>query len=167
MLPQDQGNNVLLYWSGHGRNVNHGGTDELVWRETQAGNGMTATLLHETMEQMRYRKVFTIVEPCYSEGVILPLHGLTGVLAMSGASGDEQSWAENWNHGLGRYGTWMYDRFTKNVVDFLMEKPTAPFRDFYLYCMQNTIGSHVKLVNADFFGNLYTQNPEEFIKYKQ
>ena len=167
VLPQDQGNNVLLYWSGHGRNVNHGGTDELVWRETQAGNGMTATLLRETMEQMRYRKVFTIVEPCYSEGVILPLHGLTGVLAMSGASGDEQSWAENWNHGLGRYGTWMYDRFTKNVVDFLMEKPTAPFRDFYLYCMQNTIGSHVKLVNADFFGNLYTQNPEEFIKYKQ
>ena len=161
VLPQDQGNNVLLYWSGHGRNVNHGGTDELVWRETQAGNGMTATLLRETMEQMRYRKVFTIVEPCYSEGVILPLHGLTGVLAMSGASGDEQSWAENWNHGLGRYGTWMYDRFTKNVVDFLMEKPTAPFRDFYLYCMQNTIGSHVKLVNADFFGNLYTQNPEE------
>ena len=26
---------------------------------------------------------------------------------------------------------------------------------------------NVKLVNADFFGNLYTQNPEEFIKYKQ
>lgn len=166
VLPQDEGNNVLLYWSGHGRNVKHGGTDELVWRETGAGNGMTATLLRETMEQMRYRKLFTIVEPCYSEGVILPLHGLTGVLAMSGASGDEQSWAENWNHGLGRYGTWMYDRFTKNVVDFLMENPTAPFRDFYLYCMQNTIGSHVKLVNADFFGNLYTANPQEFIKYK-
>ena len=166
VLPQDEGNNVLLYWSGHGRNVKHGGTDELVWRETGTGNGMTATLLRETMEQMRYRKIFTIVEPCYSEGVILPLHGLTGVLAMSGASGDEQSWAENWNHGLGRYGTWMYDRFTKNVVDFLMENPTAPFRDFYLYCMQNTIGSHVKLVNADFFGNLYTANPQEFIKYK-
>lgn len=167
VLPQDQGNNVLLYWSGHGRNVNHGGTDELVWRGTQAGNGMTAALLRETMEQMRFRKVFTIVEPCYSEGVILPLHGLRGVLAMSGASGDEQSWAENWNHGLGRYGTWMYDRFTKNVVNFLMEKPTAAFRDFYLYCMQNTIGSHVKLVNADFFDNLYTATPQEFTKYKK
>ena len=164
VLPQDAGHNVLLYWSGHGRNVLNSGTDELVWRETGAGSGMTAQLLRQTFEQMDYRKVLTIVEPCYSEGVISPLHGLTGVLAMSGASGNEQSWAENWNSGLGRYGTWMYDRFTRNVVNFLSENPAAPFRDFYLYCMQNTIGSHVKLVNADYFDNLYTANAAEFIK---
>ena len=166
VLPQDEGNNVLLYWSGHGRNVRHGGTDELVWRETVAGNGMTASLLRQTIEQMNYRKILTIVEPCYSEGVIQPLHGLTGVLAMSGASGDEQSWAENWNAVLGRYGTWMYDRFTRNVVNYLTANPTASYRDFYLYCMQNTIGSHVKLVNAEFFGNLYSTTPEEFVVYK-
>ena len=166
VLPQDEGINVLLYWSGHGRNVRHGGTDELVWRETGAGNGMTASLLRQTVEQMSYRKMLTIVEPCYSEGVIQPLQGLTGVLAMSGASGDEQSWAENWNAVLGRYGTWMYDRFTRNVVNYLTANPTASYRDFYLYCMQNTIGSHVKLVNAEFFGNLYSTTPEEFVVYK-
>lgn len=166
VLPQDEGINVLLYWSGHGRNVRHGGTDELVWRETGAGNGMTASLLRQTVEQMNYRKILTIVEPCYSEGVILPLHGLTGVLAMAGASGDEQSWAENWSAVLGRYGTWMYDRFTRNVVNYLTANPTASYRDFYLYCMQNTIGSHVKLVNAEFFGNLYSTTPEEFVVNK-
>lgn len=165
VLPQNEGINVLLYWSGHGRNVRHGGTDELVWRETVAGNGMTASLLRQTIEQMNYRKILTIVEPCYSEGVIQPLQGLTGVLAMSGASGDEQSWAENWNAVLGRYGTWMYDRFTRNVVNYLTANPTASYRDFYLYCMQNTIGSHVKLVNAEFFGNLYSTTPEEFVVY--
>ena len=162
VLPQDEGLNILLYWSGHGRNVSHGGTDELVWRETGAGLGMTASLLRQTVEQMSFRKLLAIVEPCYSEGVILPLQGLTGVLAMSGASGDEQSWAENWNPILGRYGTWMYDRFTRNVVNFLTDNPTASYRDFYLYCMQNTIGSHVKLVNAGRFGNLYRTGPGEF-----
>lgn len=165
VLPQDEGANILIYWSGHGRNVNHGGIDELVWRETAAGNGMTAPLLRQTAEQMSYRKILAIVEPCYSEGVIKPLHGLTGVLAMAGASGDEQSWAENWSAVLGRYGTWMYDRFTRNVVNYLTANPTASYRDFYLYCMQNTIGSHVKLVNAEFFGNLYSTTPEEFVVY--
>lgn len=163
VLPQGEGHNVLLYWSGHGRNMFHGGTDELVWRDAAPGSGMTGELLRQTVEQMSYRKILTIMEPCYSEGVIISLYGLTGVLAMSGASGDEQSWAENWNHGLGRYGTWMYDRFTRNVVNFLTEKPTATFRDFYLYCMQNTVGSHVRLVNADYFGNLYRCTPEEFV----
>jgi len=167
VLPQDEGINVLLYWSGHGRNVNHGGTDELVWRESVAGSGMTASLLRRTVEQMNYRKILAIVEPCYSEGVIKPLQGLTGVLAMAGASGDEQSWAENWNAVLGRYGTWMYDRFTRNVVNFLTDKPKASYRDFYLYCMQNTIGSHVRLVNAEFFGNLYSTTPEEFVVYRK
>ena len=166
VLPQDEGINVLLYWSGHGRNLKHGGTDELVWRETAAGRGMTASLLRQTAEQMKYRKILTIVEPCYSEGVIQPLQGLTGILAMSGASGDEQSWAENWNAVLGRYGTWMYDRFTRNVVNYLTDNATASYRDFYLYCMQNTIGSHVKLVNAEFFGNLYSTTPEEFVVYR-
>ena len=126
---------------------------------------MTASLLRQTAEQMSYRKILAIVEPCYSEGVIKPLQGLTGVLAMAGASGDEQSWAENWSAVLGRYGTWMYDRFTRNVVNYLTSNPTASYRDFYLYCMQNTIGSHVKLVNAEFFGNLYSTTPEEFVVY--
>ena len=84
---------------------------------------------------------------------------------MAGASGAEQSWAENWSAVLGRYGTWMYDRFTRNVVNYLTANPTASYRDFYLYCMQNTIGSHVKLVNAEFFGNLYSTTPEEFVVY--
>ena len=162
VLPQDEGTNVLLYWSGHGRNITHGGADELVWRETPAGQGFTAERMRQTVEQMTFRKMLTIVEPCYSEGVILPLQGIMGVLAMAGASGDEQSWAENWNAFLGRYGTWMCDRFTLNVVSCLTNDVATTYRDLYLYCQRNTIGSHVRLVNADHFGNLYRTSPKEF-----
>lgn len=157
------GANVLLYWSGHGRNTSHGGVNELVWRDTEAGQGMTAELLRQTVEQMAYRKMLVILEPCYSEGVAQALIGLKGILAMTGASGDEQSWAEYWNPALGNYGTWMCDRFTLNVVKCLQKSPKITYRDLYMYCMQNTIESHVKLLNAENFGNLYRHTPEEFI----
>lgn len=162
VLPQDEGTNVLLYWSGHGRNTTYGGANELVWLETQAGQGFTAGRMRQTVEQMNFRKLLTIVEPCYSEGVIQTLQGITGVLAMAGASGDEQSWAENWNAFLGRYGTWMCDRFTLNVVRCLTNNVATTYRDLYLYCQRNTIGSHVRLVNADHFDNLYRTSPKEF-----
>ncbi len=161
------GTNILLYWSGHGRSKAAGGADELVWRNNAAGQGFTADLMHETVSRMqaegRYRKMFIITEPCFSENVIRRVEGIPGVLAISGASGSEQSWAENWNPSMGRWGTWMCDRFTRNVVNCLTADPTTTYRDLYLYCTRNTIGSHVKIVNAAHFGNLYATSPKEFI----
>ena len=167
VMPADAGQNVLFYWSGHGRSKAAGGANELVWRDNVAGQGFTADLMHETVSRMqaegRYRKMFIITEPCFSENVIRRVEGIPGVLAISGASGSEQSWAENWNPSMGRWGTWMCDRFTRNVVNCLTADPTTSYRDLYLYCTRNTIGSHVKIVNAAHFGNLYATSPKEFI----
>lgn len=161
-------NNVLLYWSGHGRSVEHGGSDELEWRDTQAGQGFTASLMGQTVRQMAFRKLLIITEPCYSENVIQSIVGVSGALAMSGASSTEQSWAENWNGNMGSYGgIWMANRFTLNVVNCITENPTVTFKDFYLYCTKNTIGSHVKLVNADKYGNLYRNSPDEFFLFQK
>lgn len=154
--------NVLLYWSGHGRK------GEFVWRDGKAGSGFTAEMLRSTAEQMTYRKLLVIAEPCYGESVIRELQGLTGVLAMSSATGEEKSLAEFWDPNLGPYGTWMADRFTLNLVRFLtdhsvggdLQSPT--YLDLYLYCVRNTLGSHPKIVNASNFGNLYADSPQEF-----
>lgn len=167
--------NVLFYWSGHGRK------GEFVWRDGKAGSGFTAELLRSIAEQMmegdgsanKCRKLLVIAEPCYSESVIQPLEGLTGVLAMSSASGEEKSLAENWHPDLGPYGTWMADRFTRNVVRFLadhsgggnLQSPT--YHDLYIYCVRNTLGSHPKIVNAFNFGNLYADSPLEFFRYNK
>jgi glycosylphosphatidylinositol transamidase (GPIT) subunit GPI8 len=167
VLPSDARQNVLFYWSGHGRSKAAGGADELVWRDNAAGLGFTSDLMRETVSRMqaegRYRKMFIVTEPCFSENVIRRVEGIPGVLAISGASGSEQSWAENWNPSMGRWGTWMCDRFTRNVVNCLTADPTTSYRDLYLYCTRNTIGSHVKIVNAAHFGNLYASSPLEFI----
>ena len=159
--------NVLLFWSGHGRNRVGNGADELVWRDTDTGHGMTAELLQQAVVQMQqqglYRKMFILAEPCYSEAVITPLVGIPGVLAMSSAGTHEQSFADNWSSAL---GVWRCDRFSHNLVTHLTASPTTTYCDLYLYCAQRTLGSHVHVVNSAHFGNLYTTGPQEFFEKK-
>ena len=162
VLPQDGGNNVLFYWSGHGRSAQHGGADEFCWRETSPGLGFSAELLGKTAQDMLFRKLLVVAEPCYGESVIRAVDGIPGALAMSGASAAEQSWADNWNNNA---RVWMCDRFSKNFVDFLTMNPHSNFRDLFLYCAQHTLGSHARIVGAGNFGNLYVESPAEFFIY--
>ena len=156
--------NVLLYWSGHGRSNSHGGADEFCWRDTPHGQGFTASMLRETARQMQFRKLLIAAEPCYGECVIRAVEGIPGVLAMSGASAAEQSWADHWNNDA---RIWMCDRFSLNLVNCLTDNPQSNFRDIFLYCAQHTLGSHAKIVNAANYGNLFTTGPAEFILYNK
>ncbi len=165
VLPKDAGQNVLLFWSGHGHNRASNGADELAWRNADTGRGMTADLLRQTISQMQqqghYRKMLVLTEPCFSEVVITPLVGIPGVLAMSSAGTYEQSFADNWSSEL---GVWRCDRFSRNLVTHLTASPTTTYRDLFLYCAQRTLGSHVRIVNSAYFGNLYTTGPQEFFE---
>ncbi len=167
VLPKDAGQNVLLFWSGHGHNRASNGADELAWRYEDNGQGMTAELLCQTISQMQsegiYRKMLVITEPCFSEAVITPLVGIPGVLAISSAGIYEQSFADNWSSEL---GVWRCDRFSRNLVTHLTASPTTTYRDLYLFCSQHTLGSHVHIVNSANFGNLYTTGPQEFFQIR-
>ena len=151
VLPRDAGQNVLLYWSGHGSKGSFN------WRD--ADEGFTSDRLYMTATDMTFRKLFIVAEPCYGESVINGIKGIEGVLAMSGASSTEQSWADNWNSSM---LIWMCDRFTKNVVNYITSNPTDNYNKLYNYTVENTLGSHTKIVNASYFGNLYKETPEEF-----
>lgn len=165
VLPRNAGQNVLFFWSGHGSSTAHGGSNEFEWRDDKAGKGFTATLLRQTVSEMLSqgycRKMLIVAEPCYGEVVIRPLEGIQGVLAISGAAANEQSWSDNWRDpGL----FWMCDRFSQNFVNGFNANPDTNFRDLYLYCSQHTMGSHVKIVNAAKFDNLYITGPQEFLE---
>ena len=164
VVPQGEGHNVLFYWSGHGRSTSRGGTNEFVWRDTSAGRGFSARLLRQTAQQMQFRKFLVVAEPCYAECIIRNVDGLPGVLAMSGANANEQSWADCWSNEA---KVWMCDRFSQNLVNCLSDNPDTSFRDLFLYCAQHTLGSHARIVNAANFGNLYTTGPAEFIRYQE
>ena len=164
VVPQGEGNNVLFYWSGHGRSTSRGGADEFVWRDASYGNGFSAELFGQTARQMKFRKLLVVAEPCYGECVIRAVEGIPGVLAMSGANSQEQSWADCWNDHA---KVWMCDRFSQNLVNCLTSNPDTSFHDLFLYCAQHTLGSHARIVNAAHFGNLYTTGPAEFIRYEK
>jgi glycosylphosphatidylinositol transamidase (GPIT) subunit GPI8 len=164
VLPKDTGQNILLFWSGHGHNHASNGADELAWRDAGSGQGMTANMFKETISQMEanghYRKMLILTEPCFSEVIIKPLVGIPGVLAMSSAGSYEQSFADNWSSVL---GVWRCDRFSRNLVTHLSANPSTTYRDLYLYCAQHTLGSHVHIVTSANFGNLYTTGPRELL----
>ena len=165
VLPPDAGHNVFLYWSGHGLSMSHGGSNEFQWRNEARGLGLSAQLLRQAVTMMQrdnsFRKLLIVAEPCYAECVVNSLKDIPGVLAITGASTQEQSWADNWN-AAGSF--WMCDRFTSNYVDAIAQNPAITYRDLYLYCAQHTLGSHARIVNAANFGNLYHTGPAEFIK---
>ena len=165
VLPKDKGQNVLFYWSGHGRSKNCGGANEFCWRSTPSGQGFTDELMRQTAAEMlsgqACRKLLVIAEPCFGECVVRSLEGIQGALAITGASANEQSWADNWNGSL---NIWMSDRFSQNVVESLTLQPQGTYKDLFLYCARHTLGSHARIVNAACFGNLSISTPQEFIQ---
>ena len=166
VLPRDAGQNVFFYWSGHGHSVPHGGADEFAWCHSRSG-GFTSTMMRNTAQQMlngQCRKLLMVAEPCYGEVVARSLEGITGALAICGASATEQSLADNWSN---ESDVWLSDRFSQNFVEKLMLDPQTTYRELFLYCARNTLGSHAKIVNAAHFGNLAATNPEEFIVYQK
>ena len=163
VLPADAGQNVLLFWSGHGRSKATNGIDEMAWRDLPTGQGMTASLLSETLQQMadqkQFRQMLVCLEPCYSANMGKALEGISGVLAICSAGAYEQSFADSWSNDL---GIWMCDRFSRNLVGHASANPNGTYRDLYLYCAQHTLGSHVGIYNYTNFGNLYTTSPKDF-----
>ena len=163
VLPADAGQNVLLFWSGHGRSKEVNGSNEMVWRTNATGQGMTAQMLSATLQEMadnkQFRQMLVCLEPCYSANMGQALEGIPGVLAICSAGAYEQSFADAWSNKL---GVWMCDRFSRNLIGHATEYPNGTYRDLYLYCARNTLGSHVGIYNYTNFANLYVTGPKDF-----
>lgn len=148
--------NILFYWSGHG-DIGH-----FRWLDTE--EVFTGEMLRNTLENMynngRYRKIFLCAEPCHSASVVKVVEGLPGILAMASADEDESSYADFYNSEL---GVWMCDRFTYNLVSVFKSKGIyITFKYYYEEMLKQTIGSHLKVFNAENFGNLHYSFPSEF-----
>ena len=167
VLPSDAGQNVVLFWSGHGRSKEVNGSNEMAWRTNPTGQGMTAQMLSATLQEMadnkQFRQMLVCLEPCYSANMGQALEGIPGVLAICSAGAYEQSFADAWSNEL---GVWMCDRFSRNLIGHATEYPDGTYRDLYLYCARNTLGSHVGIYNYTNFANLYTTGPKDFFVKK-
>lgn len=162
VLPTTEESNILFFWSGHGCLKSSGfANNGFRWRSGKGvfSEGMLKQMLTEMYGNGKYRKMLIFFEPCYSENMIEQAVGLPGILAFSSAGGNEQSFADYHSSEL---STWLSDRFSNNIVKQMWDNSNMTYKDLYIYLVEHTLGSHVHVTNASYFGNLYTNSPAEF-----
>lgn len=144
VLESNNTDNVLLYWTGHGKNGSFN------WLET--ADGFTSEMLRETLQEMyskqMYQSVLLCAEPCYSGSVVQAIEGVPLVLGISAADENESSFADHFNTEL---GVWMCDRFTNNLMLFLDKNKAMSFTELYKELNKSTMGSHVCVYNVSMF----------------
>lgn len=159
VLNSDNDENVFFAWSGHGSSgVLHWDDD----RQT-----VTGKFLSDLFEQMyaggKYRKMFGLMETCYSGSVALKCEGIPNLLLMTAANDKETSKAEIYSSLLGTYLT---NSFTDSVLAALQNNQGGiglSFKGLYAEAFSKTMGSHVTLYNVDHFGNVFFNYVDDYV----
>lgn len=147
--------NILIFWSGHGAKDN-----AFNWL---ADSYFTAQQLRSTLQGMTFRKMLMLFEPCYSQNMLMQADGLPGVLAISSAASNEQSFADCYSLDM---ATYLSDRFSNNLVSYLRDNPDDSYKNLYTYLVTHTLGSHVQVSSGSLFDNLCIASPSEFVKFE-
>ncbi len=157
--------NILVFWSGHGRSSDNGKTGDLCWNFEQPQKSFNNDVFVNLLNAMqgKYRKMLWLIESCHSGAVAQYCDSYPGVMCMTAANPVETSKSDVHDEVL---GTWMSNRFTSTITECLYKNPSILFKDLYFEVSRQTIGSHVSIYNADNFDNLYTTGLYEFIENK-
>ena len=149
-LGSSANDNVLFFWSGHGTQQGW------KWKETE---NLNADFAREMFADMKFRKMFAIIETCYSGGVAQDCTDIPGLLMMTAANPYETSKADAFDNELQVY---LSNTFTSSILSQLESNPQTVIRDLYLHAFDKTNGSHVMVYNSDYYGNLYLNDMGEY-----
>lgn len=143
--------NVLIFWSSHGSpgSLDFGGSQSMTYERLQ---GILADTPH--------RKMLVAVEACYSGGLGQYCERLPGTLFITAANPWETSHAAVWSERLGVYRS---NGFTRGFQEAIAANPSISMRDLYYTLARTTSGSHVKVYNTDYYGNMYDNSVNEYL----
>ena len=153
-LPSTANDNVLFFWAGHGNM----GELQLADRSVSAStirNAITAMYA-----KGKYRKMVMMIEACFSGSIAEKCEGIPGVLGITAANAYESSIADNADPIL---GVFLSDSFSRSLSLTLHKQPDITLRNLYYDMVKLTSGSHVKIYNADHYGNLFRNTMQEFL----
>ena len=148
-LGSSENDNVLFFWSGHGTQQGW------KWKEED----LNADFARAMFSDMQFRKMFAIVETCYSGAVAQDCTGIPGLLLMTAANPYEPSKAATFDDELQVY---LSNTFTASILSQFALNPRSSIYDLYLHAFDKTQGSHVMVYNADHYGNLRWSDISEF-----
>ena len=148
-LGSSENDNVLFFWSGHGTQQG--------WKWNE--DDLDADFARAIFSDMHFRKMFAIVETCYSGVVAQDCIGIPGLLMMTAANPYETSKAAAFDNELQVY---LSNTFTSSILSWFGSNPNTVIRDLYLHTFDKTNGSHVMVYNSDYYGNLYWNDMSEY-----
>lgn len=149
------GDNVLLFWSGHGEK------EHLIWGEDNSVTGPELAASLSRMQQSgRFRKMLCFFETCYSGSVAEACEGIPGILMFTAANPLETSKADVYSSAL---NVWMTNRFTSVLLAEATANPAISLRALYSAMFHRTLGSHVCVYNVGSFGSVYENAMREFL----
>ena len=157
VLDTKDSDNVLLVWSGHGQ------PGTLLWDDNQ--KTITGKFISELFNEMyyagKYRKLFGIIEACYSGRVAAECVGVPKLLLMTAANDKETSKAELYDP---LWKTYLTNCFSSAALQALCNESgiALSIRDLYTETFSKTMGSHVTLYNVDNFGNMFFNYISEY-----
>ena len=154
-LGSSANDNVLFFWSGHGTQMGW------TWKDTE---DLDANFARQMFADMKFRKMFAIIETCYSGGVAQGCTGIPGLLIMTAANPYETSKADAFDNELQVY---LSNTFTSSILSQLERNPKSVIYDLYLHAFDKTNGSHVMVYNPDNYGSLYLNDMSEYCPNKQ
>ena len=153
-LGSSKSDNVLFFWSGHGTQ------NGWKWKETE---NLNADFAKSVFSDMQFRKMFAIIETCYSGGVAQGCIGIPGLLMMTAANPYETPKADAFDSELQVY---LSNTFTSSILSQFETNPNSIIYDLYLHAFDKTNGSHVMVYNPDYYGNLYLNDMSEYYPNK-
>ena len=153
-LDSGSGDDLLLYWCGHGMPGNLIFGDE----------ALDASWLRRTLEAMhangRYRKLLCLLESCFAGSVAEACVGIPGALFITATNPNETSKAENFDAELDVY---LSDRFSAAFRAAVGQRSDWTMAELYYELYNHTPGSHVTVYNSENYGNLYVAGLQEYL----
>lgn len=152
VISADNKDNVIVFWCGHGaKNCLMWGSDDIVQGYEIAS----------IIKSMTYRKMLWVMDACYSGTIGEACTGIPGVLIMTSANAYEPSKADVKDPEM---GIWLSNGFTRAFQEAIDESPNISMRDLYYKLARQTVGSHATVYNYSFYGNMYTNTMQEYLK---
>lgn len=147
-----EGTNVLVFWSGHGVR-----DDELKWGDSIMKDAQFSTLLNESVGH--YRKMFIVMDTCYSGSLAENCWGKPGMLFLCSAARGEPSYADIYDEA---YGTYLSNSFTRAFRSAVEGNSAITLNRLYKDVARETTGSHAGIYNYYYYGSLYLNTFEEY-----
>ena len=154
VLEATENDNVFIFWSGHGE------YKSLIYNEREFTASEVKNMLETMNKQKKYRKLFFVMETCFSGSVAESCEGIPGILMMTAANESETSKADIFDNELGVY---LSNGFTRAFQTKIFEQPNVVLRDLFYYVVNQTTGSHASLYNYTNYGDIYSEYLGEMV----